>query len=291
MILAIASGKGGTGKTTVSVSLALALGSGTQLLDCDVEAPNDHLFFPGSTHDHHVVTVPIPEVDAGACDSCGECSRFCRFHAIASLPGRSPIVFPDLCHGCGGCILVCPRQALLESRRRVGVVEIAEARGVKLVQGRLDIGIAMATPLIRAVGAQASGDRPVIIDAPPGTSCAMVAAVRGADAAVLVAEPTPFGLHDLSLAVECVHTLGIPCGVIVNRVGAGDDRVHAFCREHALPVLAEIPDDRRIAEAYARGLPIVDALPEYRPLFPSLWRDVQPLVSRCPLPSATAGAA
>jgi MinD superfamily P-loop ATPase len=269
VILAVASGKGGTGKTTVAVSLARVLGSGVQLLDCDVEEPNDRLFLDARLREAQVVTVPVPVVDEAACDGCGECGRFCRFHAIAAVEGP-PLVFPELCHGCGGCVLVCPRRALHEAPRRIGVVDVLDAGALTLVEGRLDVGAALVPPLIRAVKARLTGDRPAILDAPPGRSCAVSETLRGADAVLLVTEPTPFGLNDLAQALAVARELSLPCAVVVNRVGIGDDRVQAFCREHAVPVLAELPDDRRIAEAGSKGRPLVDALPEYRGLFLSL---------------------
>jgi MinD superfamily P-loop ATPase len=269
MIIAIASGKGGTGKTTVAVNLARSLGVGVRVLDCDVEEPNAHLFLKGQQTGTETVTIPIPQVDDALCDGCGECGRFCRYHAIVSF-GTTPLVFPELCHGCGGCTLVCPRAAISEIGRRVGVVETQQFDGITLVLGRLDIGVAMAPPLIRAVKAKAVDAATVILDAPPGTSCPVITTLRGSDFVVLVTEPTPFGLHDLSLAVDMVRQLNIPCGVVVNRMGVGDDRVHRYCRQQELPLLLEIPDDRRIAEAYSCGALIVDALPEYGSLFSTL---------------------
>jgi MinD superfamily P-loop ATPase len=266
MILAIASGKGGTGKTTVALNLARATGSPVQLLDCDVEEPNCHLFLKGARRGEETVAIPIPEVDRTLCDACGECGRFCEYHAIVSF-GAAPLVFPEMCHGCGGCAKVCPRNAIRERERRIGVIETMQTDGITLIQGRLDIGVAMAPPLIRAVKARLQSGVPAILDAPPGTSCPVIATLRGTDFTLLVTEPTPFGLHDLRLAVDMVREIGIPFGVGVNRVGVGDDRVHRFCREEEIPLLLEIPDDRRIAEAYSRGELIFDALPEYRPLF------------------------
>jgi MinD superfamily P-loop ATPase len=266
MILAIASGKGGTGKTTVSVNLAAVLGSGVWLLDCDVEEPNDHLFLEGDVLNAEIVGIPVPQVDESRCDGCGECGAFCEYHAIVSF-GTIPIVFPEMCHGCGGCMLVCPRNAIREVSKRVGVVETVAAGSITLIQGRLDIGAAMAPPLIRAVKARLPNGVPAILDAPPGTSCPVIAALRGADYVVLVTEPTPFGLHDLELAVHMARKLGIPFGVVINRMGIGDERVHRFCSDEGIPVLLEIPDDRRIAEVYSGGRLIVDALPEYRGLF------------------------
>ncbi len=269
MILAIASGKGGTGKTTVAVNLALALERPVQLLDCDVEEPNDHLFLPGTTISEETVTIPVPEVDKSLCDGCGECGRFCAYHAIIST-GSKALVFVEMCHGCGGCALVCPRRAIREIAKRIGTISRKQAGNIALVQGLLDVGQAMAPPLIRAVKERLEPGLPAILDAPPGTSCPVIAAIRGADLVLLVTEPTPFGLHDLTLAVDMVRELRIPFGVLINRVGSGDDRVHVYCRRENIPILAEIPDDRRIAESYSRGQLIVEALPEYRELFAGL---------------------
>jgi MinD superfamily P-loop ATPase len=269
MIIAVASGKGGTGKTTVSVNMARVLGTKVLLADCDVEEPNAHLFLDGSTINTQTVSMPIPQVDESLCNGCGECGTFCAYHAIVSF-GTKPLLFPEMCHGCGGCMQVCPRHAISEAQRRIGVVETVQAGNITLIQGRLDVGVAMAPPLIRAVKEHLHKGLPAIMDAPPGTSCPVIATIRNADYVVLVTEPTPFGLHDLTLAVDMVRQLGLPCGVVVNRAGIGDDRVQVYCREHSLPVLLEIPDDRRIAEAYSRGYLIVDALPEYRELFQNL---------------------
>jgi MinD superfamily P-loop ATPase len=269
MILGIASGKGGTGKTTIAVNLARVMGSPVQLLDCDVEEPNDHLFLKGALREQATVTLPVPEVDASLCDGCGECSRFCQYHAIVSI-AATPIVFPELCHSCGGCALVCPRGAIRERDQRIGSIVTVESDNVTLIQGRIDVGVALAPPLIRAAKSRMTRDLPAILDAPPGTSCPVIAALRGADFAALVTEPTPFGLHDLTLAVEMVRELRIPFGVVINRLGMGDDRVHAFCRREGVPLLLEIPDDRRIAEAYSQGSMIIDAVPEYRSSFETL---------------------
>jgi MinD superfamily P-loop ATPase len=273
MILAIASGKGGTGKTTVALNLALVSDSPVQLLDCDVEEPNAHLFLRGTILGQESIDIPVPEVDESLCTDCGKCGQFCQYHAIVSF-GTKPLVFPELCHGCGGCAKVCPQKAIRELGHRIGVVETLRAGAVTLVQGRLDVGVASAVPLIRAVKARLEKGSLAILDAPPGTSCPVVATVRGADFVLLVTEPTPFGRHDLGLAVDMVRQLGLPLGVIINRSGIGDDRVRDFCREQRIPVLLEIPDDRRIAEAYSRGMRIVDALPEYRAPFERLLREL-----------------
>lgn len=269
MKVAVASGKGGTGKTTVAVNLARSWGSCVSLLDCDVEEPNDHLFLGGRQAGAWPVSLFVPAVDAALCDGCGECSRFCEFHAIATT-GGVPIVFPGMCHGCGGCARVCPRRAIREVEERIGVVERWDAGDVELVLGRLDVGASLTPPVVNAVKARARGDRPAILDAPAGTSCPVVATLRGSDFVLLVTEPTPFGLHDLELAVELVRELRLPFGVVVNRVGVGDGRVHDYSRAKGIPILLEIPDDRRIAEAYSRGRLVVDVLPEYAGLFGSL---------------------
>ena len=287
MILAIASGKGGTGKTTVAVNLAWTRGGPVQLLDCDVEAPNCALFLAGERTGEEVVNLPVPEVDADLCDACGECGRICQYHAIVAL-GTEPLVFADLCHGCGGCALVCPRGAISEVPRRIGTVSEHAAGPITLLEGRLDVGVATAPPVIDAVRRRLRPGVPAILDAPPGTSCPVVATLRGVDLVVLVTEPTPFGLHDLRLAVDMVRELGLPAGVVVNRAGSGDHRVQGFCAQAGLPILAELPDDRRVAEAYARGELASQALPEYRERFEDLWRRIARLHDHATLAGAAA---
>jgi MinD superfamily P-loop ATPase len=269
MIVAVASGKGGTGKTTVSVNLARVMDSPVHLLDCDVEEPNCHLFLKGSVFEQEEVSIPVPEVDESLCNYCGLCSSFCQFHAIASLDTLI-MVFPELCHGCGGCIRVCPLGAMTETGKRIGIIETITSSNITLVRGILDIGVAMAPPLIRAVKDHIQDNTLTILDAPPGTSCPVIATIKNADFVLLVTEPTTFGLHDLSLAVDMVKDLDIPIGVVINRAGIGDERVNTFCKAQGIPILQEIPDDRRIAEAYSRGELIVDALPQYRKVFTEL---------------------
>lgn len=269
MKIAVASGKGGTGKTTVSVNLARVYAGDVSLADCDVEEPNAHLFLKTSGQIEEIVSIPVPVVDEALCDACGECSKFCEYHAIVTF-GTAPLIFPELCHGCGGCTLVCPTKAISEVGRRIGVVETMVSENITLIGGRIDVGVAMAPPLIRAVKKRLHNDMPAILDAPPGTSCPVIAAIRDTDLVLLVTEPTPFGLSDLTLAAGMVRELQIPFGVIVNRMGSGDDRVHRYCEKENIPVLLEIPDDRQIAEAYSRGILMVDALPQYRELFQNL---------------------
>ena len=273
MKIAVASGKGGTGKTTVSVNLARVFAGEVLLGDCDVEEPNAHLFLKTSGHAEKIIGIPVPEVNEDLCNSCGECAKICQFSAIVTF-GTMPLVFAEMCHGCGGCTLVCPIKAISEQNRRIGVIETSRAENITLVAGRLDIGVALAPPLIRAVKNAIPEDSVTIIDAPPGTSCPVIAAIRDSDFVLLVTEPTPFGLHDLSLAVDMVRELNLPFGVIINRVGSGDDRVHDFCKKESIPILMEIPDDRQIAENYSRGILMVDALPRYREFFENLLEKV-----------------
>jgi MinD superfamily P-loop ATPase len=269
MRLAVASGKGGTGKTTVAVNLALAANRPVLLLDCDVEEPNAHLFLKAVDPRQRTVSLPIPEVDESKCDGCGDCSRFCRFNAIVSF-GTAPYISRELCHSCGGCILVCPKKALHETQHRVGTITCARRAHVTLIEGRLDVGVVWIPPMIRAVKEEGQGQDLVIVDAPPGTACPVAASLSGSNYVLLVTEPTPFGLNDLGLAVDVVRELKIPFGVVINRADIGDDRVRLYCRREGIAVLAEIPNDRRIAEAYSRGEAMIEALPEYRDLFSRL---------------------
>ncbi|MBN1377915.1 MAG: ATP-binding protein [Gammaproteobacteria bacterium] len=273
MNIVIASGKGGTGKTTLALNLARMIDTDVQLLDCDVEEPNDHLFFDVELQKQEDVNILIPQIDVTRCDQCGECSEICQFNAIAMLEDR-PLLFPELCHGCGGCTMICPRNAISEIKKQVGIIENLTSGNIHLIQGRLDIGSMMAPTVIRAVKANLNGNMISILDAPPGTACPVVATIKDTDFVVLVTEPTPFGLHDLVLAVNMVQALGVPFAVVINRAGIGDDDVKSFCDEANIPVLIEIPDDRRIAEAYSRGELIIDALPEYKNLFQTLYNKI-----------------
>ncbi|MBN2081628.1 ATP-binding protein [bacterium] len=267
--IAVASGKGGTGKTTVVACLAAVSSEPLAVLDCDVEEPNLHLFLNADWQPGQPVTVPVPVVDETRCNYCGNCRLACRFNAIAVLP-TGPMLFPGLCHGCGGCILACPYDALSEVPRPIGSMRTGRWREHVVLDGRLEIGEAKSPPLIEAVRQAAPDDRPVLIDAPPGTSCPLVSAVRGVDYVVLVTEPTPLGRHDLALAAAAARQLGLPTGVVINRAGSNDELITSFCAEQGLPVLARIPFDRRIAAAYAQGQLPVEAVPELRPLFAAL---------------------
>ncbi len=277
--IAIASGKGGTGKTTVAVHLAAMLarnGQAVTYMDCDVEEPNGHLFLHPTFSDSNPAGILVPEVDAERCTSCGKCAAVCEFNAIAMLP--KPLVFPELCHGCYACTLVCPAGAIQEKSRPIGVVESGHSETIEFVQGRLNVGEPMAPPLIRAVKDQRKPDRITLLDAPPGTSCPAVTAIRGADLVLLVTEPTPFGLHDLSLTVEAIRPMGLPMAVVLNRADGEESSVQDYCRTEHLPLLAELPDDRRAAEAYARGELFFPSLPDWEEHFTHLWTRIEALL-------------
>jgi MinD superfamily P-loop ATPase len=270
MIIGVASGKGGTGKTTVAVNLAWCAPEPALLLDCDVEEPNAHLFFDVRLRRREEVCIPVPVLDESKCTACGLCSRICEFNAVAFL-GDRPLFFPDLCHGCGGCLWVCPEGAITEVGREIGVVEVADAGPCTLVQGRLHVGRALSPPLIKAVKRFAERDRLTIIDGPPGTACPLTAALAGSDYVLLVAEPTPFGLHDLGLAVGSVRRLRVPFGVVVNRGSGGSTLLREYCRQQDIEVLLEIPENHQVAAACARGRIAAAEIPGIRRSFDELW--------------------
>ena len=262
--IAVASGKGGTGKTTVAVSLALALGSRAQLLDCDVEDPNAHLFLLPRIAGGQRVVWPLPTIDAQLCDGCGACAESCRFHALAVVKGQV-LVFPDLCRGCGVCFMACPRKAIKEENRELGDVRWGESRGLHYIGGELTIGQEMTGPVVWAVKERAVPDLVAVVDCPPGAGAPMIEALAGCDYCLLVTEPTAFGLSDLQLAVAVGRSLGLPMGVIVNRATeGGDSGIGEYCRRQGLPVLLTIPESRRIAELYSRGIPFLDEMPEWK---------------------------
>ncbi len=255
MQVAVASGKGGTGKTTVATGLAVelaALGLDVSYFDCDVEAPDGDIFLRPSIERSDPVEVQVP-VFGSSCTSCGRCCEACRYNALACVAG-GVLTFHEMCHACGVCSLVCPAGAVSYQARRVGEVDEGRAGGVRFVQGRLDVGEAMATPVVRSLKARVPSKGVAVLDSPPGASCPVIETIRGSDRVVLVTEPTPFGLNDLTIAVETVRTLGLPVGVVINRSGIGDSRVADYCATEGLRVLAVVPEDRTIAEAYARGV-------------------------------------
>lgn len=285
MIIAVASGKGGTGKTTVAVNLAWTIaqaGRPATLLDCDVEEPNCHIFLQPEIERREQCTVPIPSVNEDLCNGCGTCQQVCEYNAIIAL-NKSVMVFPELCHSCGGCVLFCPEKALTETEKAIGDVEYGHAQDIRFVQGELRIGEVLAPPLIRQVKQAIDHEGITIIDAPPGTSCPVIEAVKRTDYVVLVTEPTPFGLNDLKLAVAMMRELRIPFGVVVNRDGVGNDDVYEYCRGEEIQVLARIPDDRDIAKTYSQGLVVGKALPHYKQIFANLYEAIALQVNNAPI--------
>jgi MinD superfamily P-loop ATPase len=266
MRIAVASGKGGTGKTIIATNLAyLAAQAGRAVVyaDCDVEEPNGYLFLKPTIAQERPIDRLIPVVDADRCTLCGRCSDVCRYGAIACV-GKSVLVFAELCHACGGCQLACPEQALREEPRSIGRLRLGSSGLVRFLEGVLNVGEAMSPPAIRAVKAALPRDPGlVILDCPPGTSCPVIESVRGADLVLLVTEPTPFGLCDLGLAVEMTRALGLPFAVVVNRADTGDREVWQYCQRQGIAVLAELPDDRAVAEAYSRGELAAVAVPRW----------------------------
>jgi len=273
MIVSIASGKGGTGKTTVAANLALSIGN-VQFCDCDVEEPNANVFLHVPIIDSTDVSIKTPLIDKEKCTYCGACARFCAFHAMAVVK-KQVLVFPELCHSCGGCAMVCPQDAISWKHHKVGTVETGKQEGISFVQGLLDVGESLAIPVIKAVKDRIVTDRHVIIDSPPGTACPMIESVQEADFCILVTEPTPFGLHDLKLAVNTVRHLYVPFGVIINRDGIGDKEVENYCRVEKIPILMKIPQSEDIAHMYSRGEPFVTSSTHWKQQFQQLWQRIQ----------------
>ncbi|MCL5097537.1 MAG: ATP-binding protein [Candidatus Omnitrophica bacterium] len=272
MRIAIASGKGGTGKTTVATNLAyVAAQAGCEVdyVDCDVEEPNGHLFLKPAFQEERVVSKLVPRVDAQRCAACGECARFCQFHALACVRSKV-LVYPELCHACGGCRWVCPQDAIDEERQEIGRVRNGHAGRIRFVEGRLRVGEAQSPPVIRAAKEAAPKAELVLFDAPPGTACPVVETVRGSDFVVLVTEPTPFGIHDLRLALDMARCMNLRCGLVINRAMVGRTGARTLGQKARIPLLAEIPDDLAIAEAYSDGKLAVEAVPGLRRTFAQL---------------------
>jgi MinD superfamily P-loop ATPase len=276
MKIAIASGKGGTGKTTIATNLACSIarmGQTVQYLDCDVEEPNGHIFLKPDIEETRNVTISVPEVNTELCDGCGKCGQLCQYSAIICLKD-TVMTFEQLCHSCGGCMAVCPQSAIKEKQRKIGIAEFGRANEVLYGAGKLDIGAIQSPALIKHVKERANNSDAVIIDVPPGTSCPVIEAVNGVAFVLLVTEPTPFGLNDLQLAVEMVRELKLPSAVAINRCDIGDDRVVRYCQQEDIEILLEIPNDRLIAEAYSQGIKIIDALPGYEEKFVQLYQKI-----------------
>ncbi len=279
MIISVASGKGGTGKTTIAVNLAMCL-ENVELVDCDVEEPNVHIFLKPAVEETSPSFIPIPVIDNEKCNYCGVCRQVCEFNALAVIkPGDkvkgSVLVFPNLCHGCGACFELCPEKAITEVNRETGKVEKGTARRISFIRGVLNVGETMAPPVIRQVRKKISPGKTIIIDAPPGTSCPVIAAVRGTDYCILVTEPTPFGLNDLELAVEALKKLKVPFGVVINRCDIGDDKTKRFCDSNGIKILMEIPFDREIAKLYSSGKLLVDHKKQYVEKFKGMFETIK----------------
>lgn len=275
MIVAVASGKGGTGKTTIAVNLAVMLsaeGEDVTYADCDVEAPNGHIFLKPRLAEKIPIFLTAPHVDPDKCTGCGRCGEICRFSAIVCIK-KKVLTFLELCHACGGCARVCPEGAIVEEPRQIGIVEMGELGGLGFVHGKLNIGEPLAPKIIEEVKKRIGGSW-AILDAPPGAACPVIETIKGADHVLLVSEPTPFGLSDLEIAYEVTRKLGIACSLVINRADVGDDRLKRFAESRGVPVVLEIPDDRRIAECYSRGEMVVDALPEYRGRFVAMFERI-----------------
>ncbi|MHA1167318.1 MAG: ATP-binding protein [Candidatus Hodarchaeales archaeon] len=277
--IAVASGKGGTGKTTVAINLSLSLESVT-LVDCDVEEPNVNLFLDLDLEKKNDVSLLVPVVDESKCTHCGICAKLCQYNALAVLPDQV-MVFEQLCHGCGLCELACPEKAIHEKRRKIGTIERGRTeKGLDFVQGTLNIGEAMAVPVIAGLKKVSDTEDTVILDVPPGSSCPVIEAVKGVDYCILVTEPTPFGEHDLRIAVDVMKSLKIPFGVVINRDGVGDDRIEKYCQEEGIPVLMRIPHDERIMKLYARGIPFVEEMTAWKEKFRKMYSEIRGVVNK-----------
>jgi len=276
MKIVVASGKGGTGKTSIAINLALSTGA-NQYLDCDVEEPNAHIFLKGKETSQIPVEILVPVIDKSKCTFCGECSRFCQYNALFVV-GDTAMVFPELCHSCGGCSIVCPEGAISEVPRNIATIHKLQINDMELVYGNLNVGEPLAVPVISAVKDQTISEGLVILDAPPGTACPVVESISNADVCIMVTEPTPFGLHDLEIATEVVTQLDVPVGVVVNFAGIGDRAVYDFCEKQGIPVLMEVPYDRRIAELYSKGIPFSTEITEWQPKFQELLEKTKALI-------------
>jgi MinD superfamily P-loop ATPase len=273
MILSIASGKGGTGKTTVAVNMALSL-ENVQLLDCDVEEPNAHILLQPKIAEATPIYKLVPQIVEERCTYCKQCSTFCAYNALF-VAAETIMVFPELCHSCGGCSLVCPENAITETQRQVGSIKMGTVKGIELIYGELQVGEPIPIPLIKEVKRRINPDKTVLIDAPPGTACPFVASVYPSDYCLLVTEPTPFGLHDVQIAVDVLNKLSVPYGIIINRAGIGDRKVYEYCNEKNIPILLEIPYNRTIAHLYSQGTPFVMNMPEWRAQFQRLYHKIK----------------
>lgn len=277
MIIAVASGKGGTGKTLISTNLASVIDKSVQFLDCDVEEPNAFIFLKPEIKEVRPVEMLVPVVDKAKCDFCKRCADFCAYKAI--VVSKNDIkIFKELCHSCGGCKLICPNHAITEVPFKIGNLYKGNADKMDFVYGELDIARPLAVPVIKSVKKEMKKDRVVIIDSPPGASCPVVESVIGADFVLLVTEPTPFGAHDLRIAVEVIEQLKIPMGLVINRADLGDKTLLDFIHDHKIPVLLEIPFRTEFAEIYSQGKLLVNEFPEYREKFRKLYLEIERII-------------
>ncbi len=279
MEITVSAGKGGTGKTTVATNLALALKDeyDVEFFDCDVEEPDAGIFLNPDKSEDEAVNIRIPEVNEDTCTHCGKCSDACEFNAIATF-GENTMVYPELCHGCGLCSLVCPVDAITEKDKKIGVIRKGQAGEIRYYEGDLSIGEPMATPIIRELKKNTNDDALSILDSPPGTACPVIESLHGSDFALLVTEPTPFGLHDLKLSIDVAREIDVPVGVVINRYGIGNEDVEQYCEEEGVPVLMKIPDDREIAEYYSNGVPFSEHLAGWKGEFLKLYEKIENLV-------------
>ena len=276
MKITVASGKGGTGKTIIAVNIALSI-ENSMLIDCDVEGPNSHIFFKGPMVKLKDVSILAPKFDLDTCTLCGKCVEFCQYNAI-SIIGEKLLFFEELCHGCGGCKIICPVDAITEVDHNVGLIEKGGTEDLPLYHGLLNISEPFGVPIINQLKQFADDKKTTIFDSPPGTACPAVETMRDVDFCILVTEPTPFGLHDLTLTVDVIRQIGTPFGVVVNRDGIGDDRVDRYCEKESIPLLAKIPNDMEIAKLYSQGVPMVKGLPKYRELFEELFAKIKEMI-------------
>ena len=278
MILSIASGKGGTGKTTVATNLALSI-ENCQFIDCDVEEPNANIFLKTKIDASEDISVSYPEINKTKCNYCSKCSDFCAYNALAVV-SSNVLVFPELCHSCGGCELVCPKDAVNWHSRVIGKAEHGQSRSIDFYQGILNVGEMQAVPVIKTLKGKIDRNKNVIIDVPPGTSCPVIESIDGSDYCILVTEPTPFGLHDLKLAVEVVRHLNIPFGVVINRDGIGDNNVEKYCKNEKILILLKIPERKTIAHLYSKGIALVNEIYEWREIFGLVFTIIQDEVKK-----------
>ncbi|MFA6913941.1 MAG: ATP-binding protein [Endomicrobiia bacterium] len=278
-VISIASGKGGTGKTTVAVNFALSLNN-VQFLDCDVEEPNANLFLKAAISKTIDALISVPKIDENLCNYCGKCQEVCQYKSLAIIPSSNNskgivLTFPHLCHSCGACVYICPKTAIEEVDKKIGEIEIGNRGDILFASGKLSIGEIMSPYLIKQVKKNINKSRNVIIDAPPGTSCPVIETVKHTDFCVLVTEPTPFGLNDLILAVDVLKKLKIPFGVVINRSDIWNNMINMYCNEENIPILMEIPFDMGIARLYSNGIPFVEKMPHYKQEFIRMFEQIK----------------